>query len=506
MKRASEDDDDDQDDDDACLPEKRFKATIAKMSSYLMCAITQELMVDPVIAADGAVYERDAIATWLVANDTSPLTNLRLDHKTLVAARSVKQQIEDLVSSGVVNDALRQAYVERKNAALERKAQALYKEGKVQEAAELGLVDAQAELARSLGRVEPARAVTWAKKAAAKGNPTGMVALGVYSMQGSGGLPVDRGAAREWFMKAADQGDPDAWYRMGQICFTSPRAADYVAARNWFRKAAEVGHAQGAHALAWMYQNDQDFFHARTWFERSANEGYVPATIAVVNMMVQGQGGAVDVEKAVALLKGAASDARAAAMLRDISRTMDLATAERLGLPVLPRIVEAATVGDIAWQFWLGRYYMQRQDWLIAVSWYEKAAAQGCLMSMNNLGCMFQMGNSQVGKDLNAALRWFRHAAKAKNAVSQSNLAMLLYKSNDMAEARVWFERAAAQDHDRAMTALGTMVVLGEGGARNVNRGVALWKKAASLGNATSRSNLEKWETALRNAGLKVFI
>ena len=37
----------------------------------------QEVMVDPVLCADGHSYERAAIAAWLEAHGTSPLTGAR---------------------------------------------------------------------------------------------------------------------------------------------------------------------------------------------------------------------------------------------------------------------------------------------------------------------------------------------------------------------------------------------------------------------------------------------
>ncbi len=49
----------------------------------LVCPITLEVMSDPVVAADGRTYERTAIEDWLSSHDTSPLTNLPLEHKGL---------------------------------------------------------------------------------------------------------------------------------------------------------------------------------------------------------------------------------------------------------------------------------------------------------------------------------------------------------------------------------------------------------------------------------------
>ena len=47
--------------------------------------VLQEVMEDPYIAADGFTYEEEAIRGWLNSgHDTSPMTNLKLDHTDLV--------------------------------------------------------------------------------------------------------------------------------------------------------------------------------------------------------------------------------------------------------------------------------------------------------------------------------------------------------------------------------------------------------------------------------------
>lgn len=40
--------------------------------------------MDPVVAADGHTYERSDIEEWLKNNDTSPMTNERMEHKLLI--------------------------------------------------------------------------------------------------------------------------------------------------------------------------------------------------------------------------------------------------------------------------------------------------------------------------------------------------------------------------------------------------------------------------------------
>lgn len=44
----------------------------------------QEVMRDPVIAADGFTYERSAIEAWFKKSGTSPMTNQPLPNKALI--------------------------------------------------------------------------------------------------------------------------------------------------------------------------------------------------------------------------------------------------------------------------------------------------------------------------------------------------------------------------------------------------------------------------------------
>jgi hypothetical protein len=63
------------------------------------CPITLELMVDPVVAPDGRLYEREAITRWLATHDRSPATN-RVMTGELVACHPVRNGIEALIAGG----------------------------------------------------------------------------------------------------------------------------------------------------------------------------------------------------------------------------------------------------------------------------------------------------------------------------------------------------------------------------------------------------------------------
>lgn len=63
------------------------------ISEDFLCPITQQIMFDPVVAADGETYEREAIETHLKKSDISPLHGEALEDNSLRPNRKVKRQI-----------------------------------------------------------------------------------------------------------------------------------------------------------------------------------------------------------------------------------------------------------------------------------------------------------------------------------------------------------------------------------------------------------------------------
>ncbi|XP_065859592.1 U-box domain-containing protein 33-like isoform X2 [Euphorbia lathyris] len=62
--------------------------------SYFVCPILQEVMEDPHVAADGYTYEAEALRGWLASgHNTSPMTNLELQHLNLIPNYSLRSAI-----------------------------------------------------------------------------------------------------------------------------------------------------------------------------------------------------------------------------------------------------------------------------------------------------------------------------------------------------------------------------------------------------------------------------
>jgi hypothetical protein len=115
--RAREDENFEEEDPEDLLlsTRKRLKTRVHKQVEHLRCSITRELMCDPVIAQDGNTYEKSELLTWLASKSTSPLDpSCKLNSAGLIVNRVVKQQIEELVYSGEVDDEERADWLERK--------------------------------------------------------------------------------------------------------------------------------------------------------------------------------------------------------------------------------------------------------------------------------------------------------------------------------------------------------------------------------------------------------
>ena len=179
--------------------------------------------MDPVIAEDERMYERSAITEWLMNHQTSPLDPSRtLSAAVLISNRAVREAIELLVDSGDIDEELRASWVERKRNYDMAKAQEMYAEGRVMDAARLGLPKAQKELAERYfygsGGVEKnlLKFSEWARRAAEGGDSRGQFLLG-YSLHYGEGCTSNLKQAIHWYTLAAEQGDADAMNDIGFI-------------------------------------------------------------------------------------------------------------------------------------------------------------------------------------------------------------------------------------------------------------------------------------------------
>ena len=92
------------------------------------------------------------------------------------------------------------------------------------------------------------------------------------------GVAQDYAKAREWYEKAAAKGDASAMVNLGLLYENGHGVAqDYAKAREWYEKAADKGDASAMNNLGLLYNNGQgvaqDYAKAREWYEKAAAKG-----------------------------------------------------------------------------------------------------------------------------------------------------------------------------------------------------------------------------------------
>jgi hypothetical protein len=96
------------------------------------------------------------------------------------------------------------------------------------------------------------------------------------------GVPQDDVQARQWYAKAAAQGQAKAQFNLGTLYFNGEGVPkDYQQALRWFRLAADQGEALAQTKIAIMYDDGQgvphDIVQAHKWYSLAATNGDKPA-------------------------------------------------------------------------------------------------------------------------------------------------------------------------------------------------------------------------------------
>ena len=106
-----------------------------------------------------------------------------------------------------------------------------------------------------------AKAREWYLKAAEQGSSRAQFRLGVLYDNGYG-VTQDYAKAGEWYLKAAEQGDPDAQNNLG-LLYSSGRGGtqDYAKAREWYLKAAGQGDLDAQYNLGLLYNKGSESHH-----------------------------------------------------------------------------------------------------------------------------------------------------------------------------------------------------------------------------------------------------
>ncbi|TXH99035.1 MAG: sel1 repeat family protein [Rhizobium sp.] len=144
-------------------------------------------------------------------------------------------------------------------------------------------------------------AAFWYGKAAEGGDPAAMFKYALILMEGRD-VPRDQKKADEWMKKAAEAGQPSAEFNVAQMLTAeNPGVKGLQMALPYYEKSAEQGIADAQYAVSQLYLNLPDLppekkSRAREWLSRAANAGFDTAQLDMGLWLINGIGGAQDLE------------------------------------------------------------------------------------------------------------------------------------------------------------------------------------------------------------------
>lgn len=125
-----------------------------------------------------------------------------------------------------------------------------------------------------------------------------------------------------------------------------------------------------------------------------------------------------------------------------------------------------------------------------AIAALEALGEAGDASAVEALGELFGAGARGIRRDPARACDYFEQVP-AERADAQHNIATDgVGRPRDHAKARVHYARAIAAGFTQSQCALGNMLIKGEGGAPDVERGLALCRQAGTAGNAHAQTDL----------------
>ena len=200
---------------------------------------------------------------------------------------------------------------------------------------------------------------------------------------------------------------------------------------------------------------------ARNWLMKSVAAGSVAAMSDLAVMLETGEGGPVDLPRAVALFDQAAASGNVPAM-----RNIAIEFENGLGRPA---------------------------DAAQAAQWYRKAADTGDPQAMGFLGVLHLQGTG-VPKDASQARAWIDRLVTTEHTATMLRVGYVMLgltgAVKDYATARKLFQRAAELGDGDGNVMLGNMAGGGIGEPRDFAKAADYYERAAAIGNLNAKASL----------------
>ena len=303
------------------------------------------------------------------------------------------------------------------------------------------------------------------------------------------GVDEDRIKAMQWYRKAAEQGNVDALYEIGDLYsentldpyyegFDETASDDFI---KWLSMAlkCESPQARDGFALAYIncvYRHNHPELELETKINEArdleliriaAGNGYAEAQYQLGCKYESGSGVAQSYAEAVKWFHKAAEQNSTyyyAQKLGEVYKKglgvkKDYKEAIKWYLKAVESVNNGENIIHLAEAYELAGKYQE------AVTWYRKAAERGIADAQCKLGDMYRLGRG-VDRNLDEGIKWYHKAAEQDNAKSQYLLAISLRMASHrwgwFAEAMDWLRKAGKNGYAEAQHKLGDIYAHGD--------------------------------------------
>ena len=215
----------------------------------------------------------------------------------------------------------------------------------------------------------------WLQQAAENGDLDAQYWLGQHYYHGSSGSPKDPKTAHQWLDKAAAAGGRDTRYQVGMTYFSS---GEYTTARYWLQRAAAQGNPQAPSVLRAIDALTAETTPPAAALRQAAEAGSASAQYQLALRYRKGEGVAQNPTEADYWLRRAAEQEHEDAQIALALRYYDnLAAAKYHKTATMPWLEKAGTKGDAARQYQVGMIYLEHDNRIDARRWLSRAAERG---------------------------------------------------------------------------------------------------------------------------------
>ncbi|MCD7839296.1 MAG: hypothetical protein LUG46_01565 [Erysipelotrichaceae bacterium] len=319
----------------------------------------------------------------------------------------------------------------------------------------------------------------------------------------------DYQTAIDYFQKAADKGNIDAYNKLG-YCFKFGKfvTKDYTKAFEWFEKSADLGNTYGMYQLALLY----DFGNGVKQDEQKAAQLYLQAyqqlndhDLDDYNLGILYNNLGNDFRKGIGIQK----DYKMAFELLNKAIEYDKEYAPRnLGhmyyygqgvsidyLKAFQLYEQSANAGNEYAMDDLGYYYKHgthvNQNYQKAYEWFKKSADANDNYGMYQLGLMYYYGQG-VEINYSKAMAFYESAAEGGNISAMNDLGFY-YKTGthvtqDDGKAFFWFQKSANENDAYGLFQLGQMYNFGRAVVEDKTKANECYNKAIQIIETTNET------------------